>query len=430
MSKKSTPDQIRRAWSAMSEIVDTASAERRELTESESLRYTQNETILNNGEAVRGSLSVADRHEVYDDVWGATDGAMPTPWPSVRSRNETPTEDKAILGPEHRMADWVAADSHRSKVNEPTDLDTGKLFRGMLTGRWDGAAAEQRAMSEGTAGNGGYTVPTITSAQIIDLARNQTQVIRAGARTIPLETQITNVPRQTADPAATWMSENAQSTDSPITFDQVTFTAQTLRFLVLASRELVEDSIVSGGLGGLVASSIASKAALEVDRVSLRGSGTPPEPKGLLNQTGITKTSLGTNGGAATWDTLRALALTVRGANFEPSAYIHAPRTEDEIAGTKDSQGRYLVPPVNIAGISRLTSNQIPINLTTGTSNLTSEIYAGDFSQLWIGMRTELSLMALDQRYVDYNQVGFFAFLRADVQLAHPLAFAVNTGVL
>jgi HK97 family phage major capsid protein len=406
----------------MNELVDTAQAEGRNLTRAEQAKYEAAERQL---EESAGTLDIAERHAQYDRTLGQVDN--PDRVPGMGGTRSVPSGENPYLAPEHRMADWVKADPSRVG-NSPTDLDMDKYFRGMLTGNWAGADAERRVMSEGTNGAGGYTVPTVTSAQLIDLARNQTRVIQAGAQTIPISTLVTNVPRQTADPTASWVSENTQSSATDVTFDQVQFTARTLRFLVLTSRELVEDSVTN--IGQLVSRVIAKSAALEIDRASLRGSGTAPEPKGILNQSGITSSSLGTNGAVPTWDTQAALALSVRSANFEPTAFIHHTRTESKLALQKDTQARYLTPPVNLEGVPRLTTNSIPINLTVGTGTTCSEVYCGDFSQLLIGMRADLTLQTLDQRYADYNQVGFFAYLRADVQLAHPLAFAVNTGVL
>ena len=41
------------------------------------------------------------------------------------------------------------------------------------------------------------------------------------------------------------------------------------------------------------------------------------------------------------------------------------------------------------------------------TSTDASEVYAGDWSYLWLGMRTELTLGALVERYADAGQIAF-----------------------
>lgn len=47
-----------------------------------------------------------------------------------------------------------------------------------------------------------------------------------------------------------------------------------------------------------------------------------------------------------------------------------------------------------------------------------------------IGMRTEMQILPLRERYADNGQVAFMAYIRADVQLEHPAAFVDVVGVL
>jgi HK97 family phage major capsid protein len=94
----------------------------------------------------------------------------------------------------------------------------------------------------------------------------------------------------------------------------------------------------------------------------------------------------------------------------------------------KDSTGAYLAPPAQL--LPMLTTKQIPITNTTGSSSDTSEIYTAQWDQLLIGMRTDLRIEFLRERFLADNlQYAFLAYLRADVQLAHPAAFVVDTGV-
>jgi hypothetical protein len=71
----------------------------------------------------------------------------------------------------------------------------------------------------------------------------------------------------------------------------------------------------------------------------------------------------------------------------------------------------------------------IPINLTVGTSTYTSEVYTGQWNQLLVGIRTGFTLKFLGERFIDNGQYAFLAYLRGDIQLAQPAAFAVDLGV-
>jgi HK97 family phage major capsid protein len=121
----------------------------------------------------------------------------------------------------------------------------------------------------------------------------------------------------------------------------------------------------------------------------------------------------------------------VRALNLEPSAILWSSRTATQLAKVKLSTGEYYPPVPALAGIPRLVTNQIPNNITVGSSSDTSEIYCGDFSQLLVGIRTDLrfSVQVLNERFADNLQVGLLTYLRADVQLQHPEGFTIVTGV-
>jgi HK97 family phage major capsid protein len=105
-----------------------------------------------------------------------------------------------------------------------------------------------------------------------------------------------------------------------------------------------------------------------------------------------------------------------------------APRTVTSLAKLKEATtNAYMTPPDSMLPI--LPTKQIPINLTVGSSVDCSEIYTGQWDQLWIGLRTNFNIRFLQERYADNGQYALLASLRADVQLAQPAAFVVDTGV-
>lgn len=316
---------------------------------------------------------------------------------------------------------WSRENGHSTA----TDANFDNYLRGIATGKWKGADAE-RALAEGTQSAGGYLVPTPLSAQVIDLARNQLRVIEAGAITVPMTSQTLRIPRLTGEGTAAWRLENAALTASDLTFDAVTFKAKSLDRLIVMSRELFEDSDPSAS--NVIAQAFAAQLAAEIDRVALRGTGVDPQPLGLLNTSGVPITNHGANGTALPdYDWILDSIGLVRANNFEPSAVLLAPRSQTKLSKIKDTSGRYLDAPANLPKV--LTTNQVPTNLTVGTSNDTSEIYVGDFSQLAIGIRTGFSLRLLTERYADNGQVAFIANIRADVQVLQPKAFAIDLGV-
>jgi HK97 family phage major capsid protein len=330
-----------------------------------------------------------------------------------------------VLTRDQSMLDWCQTRGMVETTERPLSFD--RYLRGMATGQWEGAE-EERALSEGTLTAGGHLVPTPLSARVIDLARNATRVFQAGAQTVPMTAQTLKLARLTGEGTPAWKAENAAITDADMTFDAVTFTAKTLVRLVKLSVELFEDADPSSE--DVIARSFAAQIALELDRAALRGTGASNQPTGVLSQSGVTITTHGANGAAITnYDWFLDAKGVVMANNYEANAHIVAPRTVTSLSKLKEATtNAYLAPPASM--LSLLPTSQVPINLTVGTSTDCSEIYTAQWDQLMVGIRTDLRIEFLRERFLADNlQYAFLAYLRADVQLARPTAFVVDTGV-
>jgi HK97 family phage major capsid protein len=343
------------------------------------------------------------------------------------------------LKPEQRMADWVrehgggytASDAVHGLGDDPERCSLGRMVRGAITGNWQNAELEQRALSESVLASGVYLVPTPLAGTMIDRVRNAARVFQAGATTVPMTAQTLKLARLAGGQGVSWKAEGDAVTGTDMTFEPITLSAKTLPVLVKLSVELADDMTEEGS--NLIEHEIAQALSLELDRAALRGSGsgTGAEPQGVRNQSGVTITSLGASGATPNWDHVIDGASTVRNANIEPSAILWASRTEQTFGKYKLSTGEYMPPPPTLAGVSRLTTNQLPVNLTVGSSSDCSEIMIGRWSDLLVGIRTDLrfEVRVLNERFIDSGQYGLWAYLRADVQLAHPASFTVLTGV-
>lgn len=311
----------------------------------------------------------------------------------------------------------------------------GRYIRGLVTGRWDGAE-QLRALAEGTPSAGGYVVPTPLSMMVIDLIRNQTQVVRAGAMTVPMESSTLKMARLASDVTAAWRAENAAITFSDNTFECVTFTAHTLAAGAKLPIELVEDA---SNIDGIVGNSISQALALELDRAALYGTGLNDQPKGIKNQTDVTITDLGASAGYTLVDYSKfsAAVAGLMGYNFPgPFGAIYSARTAGELDNLHDTLGQPLRQPDLVANLRKFVSNQVPNNLTHGSASTASDVFIGQWDNCMIGARTgltmEVSRVAADSTGSAFTnaQVWIRAYLRADVQLQRPKAFNVLTGVL
>jgi len=335
-----------------------------------------------------------------------------------------------VLAPGDKLADVC----RRDLVDgiKPEDLSLGRVLRGLVTGEWSGAEAEKRAvMAEGTSSLGGVLIPAPMAAQVIDLARNQAIVFRAGASTVSMTANTLKMCKVTGDMSASWREENAAITASEMSFDSLSFTAKALAALCTISIELLEDA---GNVNGLIENSIAQALALELDRAALFGSGVAPEPLGLNGVTGVQSISMGDNGAALTGYSPFTLAMQrLYEKNATPGSFVFSPRTWAALEGLVDTTGQPLAAPASFAGASKLVSNQIPNTLTQGTASNASSIFTGAWSNLMVGMRTSLTLEASRVAGADAfskMQVMIRAYLRADVQVARPDHFVKIVGVI
>jgi HK97 family phage major capsid protein len=403
------------AREAADAIEQRAAEESRELTAEEYAEHSQHVTV---------------EREAGDQLDQLRDDQIAELRAAAARRPGPPAPRGPVLTREQNVTDWAQTRGlfQPGAEDRPTSFD--RYLRGIVSGNWDGAEQE-RAMSEGTLTAGGHLVPTPLSSRVIDLARNAMRVMQAGAVTVPMTAQTLKLARLTGEGTPGWKNEGAAITaTADLAFDSVTFTARTLTRVVTLSAELFEDADPSSE--DVIANSFAAQVALELDRTALRGSGSAPEPRGVLNTSGITTTTHGANGALITnYDFHLDGVGAVRNSNFEPNAQIQAPRTATSLSKLKEATtNAYMAPPAGLADIPRLNTKQIPINLTVGTSTDCTELYTAQWDQLMVGIRTDFQLLFLRERYLaDTLSYAFLAYLRADVQLAQPAAFVVDTGV-
>ena len=142
---------------------------------------------------------------------------------------------------------------------------------------------------------------------------------------------------------------------------------------------------------------------------------------------------MGTNGAKLTsWAPIIQALAAVKRRNVTPLGVIWSSRTAETFALLTDTLGQPLQPPQMVRDVPFYESNQVADNLTQGTAKEeASEVYVCR-SDLLIGVRPTLGVRVrqLNERFADNLQVGLLAWLRADIQLAHPQSFNVITGVL
>lgn len=371
----------------------------------------------------KASLNQTDPAKITEEQWDAIDAAGTTieaisnqldlddaATASFGVQNGHASADKGfrILGKDDKfeVTDSRAKNNSQDHFgNGGPKIGFGEFVKAMALGPSNPEI--RAAMEEASIGGGGATVPDYLFTSLIDRMRASAICIKAGAKTVPLQTQKTSIARLTGDPTAGWRLENSAISESAASFDRVTFTANSLAVLVKVSRELLEDSV---NLNEALIHAFAQSMAISLDKAALVGSGTAPEPRGIWNTTGVNALTAG----ALTYDLLLDALLAMKNANAaDPTAVAMTPAEWRTLQGLKDSTGQPLRPPVALESLPILSSTNMGAN----------QAIMGDFSQLLIGVRTGLRIELLTERFADSHQYAFIAHLRADVQLAQPAAF-------
>lgn len=405
-------------------ILNAAHQAGRQLTADESRRH---DAILARIEAFNAQIQAAEEQEGVS--------GEPASGPIfARDNFDAPAANRGdmagLLTRDQSVADYLRQRGAGLVDGERVDLSLGKWLRGITLGRWDGADAERRAsMLSGNDVQGGYLTPDSMGATLIDLVRAQAVVQRLGALTRPMEDGTMGWPVVTGDVTPEWHSELQDHTASAMTFGLKRMTAKTIVALARCSIELLEDGRPED-IESVVSRSMAQQIALKVDLSALRGSGAG-ELLGVKNAAGINTQAVS---GALTFDDLSAAATTLATVDHRATGILLSPRTDGAMAIRKSGDGMYIDGvslPSNIRSVPRLTSSQIPTNI----SGSQSEAYVADWSRLIIGVRTQLRFEVSREATVDSKSsfsslaVALRCYMRLDSMLSHPAAFVYLSGI-
>ena len=287
--------------------------------------------------------------------------------------------------------------------------------KGAVTGNWDGAVEERKALT--TAGtDGALVLPDILGAEIIDLARANMVCVAAGARVVPLSTGKATLPTLTSDVVGAW--QQGESVDIATTTPEIgptdVVTHTLAAYIEKVPVQLFEDA--TDLLGRMLSDAFVRSFAVKVDGAALKGAGGSYEPLGLLNNSGVLKTSVAA--GQLTADEIAIAIGLIKDRNYIPNAYILNGEAEKQLDIKKAStSGEYLGLPTGVAALQRLV-----------TSAADNDCYVGDFTRLLFFVRTpiniELSRVGDGSAWKSLS-ISIRAYMRVDVLPTHPGAFQV-----
>src|SRR5262245_9104007 len=324
-----------------------------------------------------------------------------------------------------------------------------------------GVERKDLALSDDTLG--GYLVPMAQAGRIIDLLRNLSVMMRAGAQefALPPSGNIT-LPRLTSDPAFAYTDPDATTdmSTSNLGTGVVRLLAKSLRGAVTIPNDLIRYSTPSVEL--VVRSALASKAAIAEDFAFLEGPGSSIAPKGLLNYPlsaaeipAINKltlhvaTTVAANGDTfEPEDVAKIIALYYLGNDPDPpSAWVMRPlmwsgiqnrRTDAATAG--DKKGHFMFPldrgtnrseiPQALGGFPVVASAQPSNNRVKGSGTNLVYILFGNFRRMQIGRAGVIELAVSEHVKFLQDKTIIRAILRSDMGLEHEESFVFTDTLL
>ena len=251
----------------------------------------------------------------------------------------------------------------------------------------------------------------------IDILRNQSSVMRAGARMLSGLSGDVKIPKKLTAASAAWIStEGGNSTESEMTVGSVSMVPRTLGAFTDVTRQLLIQSSLD--VEALMRDDLATAIALAIDKAGLEGTGLSGQPTGILNTVGV---NLVAQFGAAipsfpevvTLETAVATANALMGnlAYILPASMYGGLKTKEKATGTAQFVAE---PGGTINGYSSFVSNQA----TAGN------LYFGNFSDLLIGFFGGLDITVDPYTNSRAGTVRIVALQSCDVAVRHAASFA------
>lgn len=245
---------------------------------------------------------------------------------------------------------------------------------------------------------GGYTVGTETlGSSFIDLLKNRTFVIQAGATVLSDLRGVIAIPTLATAPTAYWVAENTAPTEGAPTFGQQTMSPKMVGAWVDISRRLINQSSISVEM--MMKAQLAEQIAVAIDAAAIAGAGTGSEPSGILTSTSVGTATAGTNGGAPTWQLMVDLETAVANGNADRGAlaYFFNTKTRGKLKTVAKSTAvtDFIWTESDKVNSHRtFVTNQLSSALTKGTSTaICSAAIFGNWNDLVIGQWGGLDLL-------------------------------------
>lgn len=295
-------------------------------------------------------------------------------------------------------------------------------------------ATQIKAMTYGTGTAGGYTVPEMQMATLVDKLRANMITYLLGADVWENLIGTVKYSRETTSTTGYWVGEAGAITDSDMVLDQPSLTPKEAAGMTKVSNSLLNWS--NPKAAEYIQRNLAKTVGLLIDLAVFRGSGSSNQPTGIANTGSISTVAMGVNGATPTRAKLEEMLYKLELANSDQErvGFAMHPRSWSACRQWADSQSRpYFLSAdgevrqkiiKEIFGFPVETSTQIPITLTKGSNTDCSEIYLLNWPYIIIGEWGTLEVAASSETYdaFEKNMTWIRCLKLVDVGVKHPAA--------
>ncbi len=321
----------------------------------------------------------------------------------------------ALANPSDRRAREAAA--FEFEVSEATAKRSGKDPQGLMVPY---QVLSQRDLN--SADESDLFSDDFRGGEFIDVLRNSSSVMQAGARMLTGLSGDVAIPKKATAASAAWIAtEGAAATESEMTTTSISMVPRQLAAFTDITRQLRQQSSLDAE--ALVRDDLAQSLALAVDLAALQGSGSSGQPTGIKNTSGINTVDFGTSpilvpsyAKVVAMETAVAEdnALVGNLAYILPAAMHGGLKTTEKATNT----AQFVVEPGGtINGYRAIVSNQC----TAG------DMFFGNFSDLLVGMWGAGVDITVDPYSLSTTgSVRIVAFQTIDVAVRNAVSFCLG----
>lgn len=336
--------------------------------------------------------------------------------------------------------DWKAAGFER-EVSDEIAKKTGQKPEGFYMPlsvlNKNVADVLKRDFNVGTAAEAGNLVQTtVMMDEFVDVLRNYLVMGRLGATMLYGLTSNIGIPRKTSAGAISNVTEIAAFTETQPNTTLMTLSPKRVGAFVEPSKQAIQQ--VNASVDAMLQKDLVDGLAVQIENLAFNGTGSAPQPRGIIATAGIGAVVGGTNGAQFNWGHMVGLESACANANSEPdigAGYAFNTRTRGWLKTVQKATNLPFIwdggnTPVN--GYRAGVTNNLPNNGTKGTSSgvCSTAVFSSNWADLIIGYFGGLDVVVDPYSLATTGQVRITINQFFDTLVRQPASFAAMTDGL